>query len=174
MMNDSTINNGLRFFFLAVLQIFLLKQISWGFGGKEYLFIFLYPLFIMMLPIQMIRHLVVLAGFAIGFTVDLFYETLGINAAAATLSAFLRPLALRASSPREGYNIKHHPTVNDLGWSWYFRYAAWFLGIHLLLFFSIQAFTFYFWTDILLKTFFSFVASYALMALLVLIFNPKN
>lgn len=173
-MNDSTINNGLRFFFLLVLQVFLLKQISWGFGGREYLFVFVYPLFLMMLPIRMIRHLVILLGFVLGLSVDLFYETLGIHAAAATLSAFLRPIVLSAVSPREGYNIKHHPTVNDLGWSWFLSYAAWFLGIHLLLFFSIQTFTLYFWADILLKTVFSFIASYAVVVLLVLIFNPKK
>lgn len=174
-MNDlSTRNSILRFIFLVILQIFLLKQISWGFGGKEFLFIFLYPLFIMMLPINMLRPLVVVAGFAVGISVDLAYETLGVNAAAATLSAFLRPAILQFVSPREGYNIKGHPTVNDLGWGWFFRYAALFLIIHLFLLFSFQTFTFYFFTDILLKTFFSFIASYLFTILLVLIFNPKS
>lgn len=174
-MNESgVVNSGVRFVLLLVLQVFLLKQISWGFGGKEYLFVFLYPLFIMLLPLRMYRPLIVLAGFAIGLSVDLFYETLGINAAAATLSAFLRPAVLYVNRPREGYNIKHHPTVNDLGWSWFLSYAASFLGMHLLILFSIQTFTLYFWDDILLKTLFSFIASYLATVLLILVFNPKS
>lgn len=174
-MNESgTINSAFRFLSLLILQVFLLKQISWGFGGKEYLFIFLYPLFIMMLPLQMPRPLVVFAGFAIGLSVDLFYETLGINAAAATFSAFLRPMILHIVRPRDGYNIKAHPTVEDLGWNWFLKYTAWFLAIHLFLLFSIQSFTFYFWDDILLKTLFTFIISFLGTVLLVLIFNPKS
>lgn len=174
-MNESGIvNSGFRFLALVLLQVFLLKQISWGFGGKEYLFVFLYPLFIMMLPLQMYRPLVVFAGFVVGLSVDLFYETLGVHAAAATFTAFLRPTILYIVRPREGYNIKAQPTVSYLGWNWFFKYNAWFLGIHLLLFFSIQTFTFFFWTDILLKTFFSFIVSFLGTVLIVLIFNPKS
>lgn len=174
-MNDSGIvNSAFRFLALVLLQVFLLKQVSWGFGGKEYLFVFLYPLFIMMLPLRLYRPLIVFAGFAVGLSVDLFYETLGVHAAAATFSAFLRPLALYFARPRDGYNIKANPTVEDLGWNWFFKYAAWFLGIHLLLFFSIQSFTFYFWSDILLKTIFTFSISFLGTVLLVLIFNPKS
>lgn len=174
-MNEKGIvNSGLRFVCLVALQIFLLKQISWGFGGKEYLFIFLYPLFIMLLPLQLYRNVVVILGFTVGLTVDLFYETLGVNAAAATLSAFLRPLILQFVRPQTGYNIKDNPTVTDLGWGWMLRYAALFLGVHLLLLFSFQAFTLYFWLDIVLKTVFTFAASYLATIFLVLVFNPKS
>ncbi|MEM9836107.1 MAG: hypothetical protein AAF828_06370, partial [Bacteroidota bacterium] len=115
----------------------------------------------------------ILAGFVFGITIDLFYETLGLHAAAATFSAFIRPMVLQMVKPQEEYNIKASPTGDYLGWNWFARYTAWFLLFHLLFFFSVQAFTPVYWQDILLKTFFTYVASYFAILFVNYIFNPK-
>ncbi len=173
-MNEGAIlNSAVRFILLAVLQIFLLKQISWGFGGKDYLFIFLYPLFIFLLPLQLPKVAVIMLGFLLGLTIDLFYESLGLHAAAATFSGFIRPAVLRLVQPKEQYNIKAHPTPASIGWPWFIRYTAYGLGIHLIVFFSIQVFTFVYWDEILLKTLFSFPASLFAVLFTAFVFNPK-
>lgn len=173
-MNEGAIlNSVVRFILLAILQIFLLKQISWGFGEKDYLFVFLYPLFIFLLPLQLPRTLLILFAFLMGLTIDLFYESLGLHAAAATFSGFIRPAVLRLVQPKEQYNIKAHPTADSLGWEWFVRYAAYGLFIHLGVFFCIQAFTFVYWDEILLKTLFSFPASLFAMLFTAFVFNPK-
>lgn len=174
-MNESGIvNSGVRFLVLGIIQIFLLKQISWGFGGKEFMFVFLYPLFILLLPIRLPRALIILSGFVFGLSIDLFYETLGLHAAACTFSAFARPMVLQFVQPREKYNIKATPTGHYLGWNWFARYLALFLLLHLLFFFSVQAFTLVYWWDILRKTFFTYIASYFAILFVAYVFNPKS
>lgn len=173
-MNEGAIlNSGVRFILLLVVQILLLRQISWGFAGKDYLFIFIYPLFTLLLPFRMLKTVVILLSFFMGLSIDLFYETLGIHAAAATFLGFVRPALLRFVQPQEQYNIKAHPTGDSLGWSWFARYTAYGLLLHLLVFFSVQVFTFVYWDEILLKTLFSFPASYFILLFTALVFNPK-
>jgi len=151
-----------------------LQQITWGFGEKDVMFVQIYPLFMLLLPLRMPRPLVIGLSFALGLFIDLFYETLGIHAAAATFSAYLRAAVLQFVQPQEKYNLKAHPTVDYLGWSWFSRYSALFLFVHLFLFFSIQAFSFVYIGDIALKTVFSFVASYCAILFFMLVFNPKS
>lgn len=173
-MNERAIlNSGIRFLLLLFLQIFLLRQISWGFGGKDYLFVFLYPIFTLLLPIRMLKIGVILLSFLLGLAIDLFYETLGMHAAAATFLGFVRPALLRFVQPQEGYNIKAHPTGDSLGWPWFTRYTAYGFLLHCLFFFSVQAFTFVYWDEILLKTLFSFPASYFALLFAAFVFNPK-
>ncbi len=168
------VNSGIRFVVLLLLQVFLLRQINWGWDGREYLYLFLYPLFVALLPLRMPRGVVLLLGFALGLSIDFFYETLGLHAAALTFTAYFRSLVLRILEPRDGYNIKDNPTGHDLGLRWVLRYLGLlFLG-HCIFFFSVQAFSFVFLKDILLKTGFTFVPSYLVAVLVMLIFNPRS
>lgn len=173
MTEGALFNSVIRFFVLLVLQVFLLQQITWGFGEKDYLFVFIYPLFILLLPLRMLRPLVILSAFTFGLCIDLFYETLGLHAAACTFSAFMRGPILSFVRPKEGYNIKAHPTGQNLGWSWFSTYTAIFLGVHLVSFFAFQAFTFVYWKDVLFKSLFSFPVSYFAIMFAAFVFNPK-
>ena len=174
MSSAALVNSGIRFLVLLLLQIFLLRQISWGWGERDYLFVFLYPLFIALLPLRMTRGLVILLGFAFGLLLDLFYETLGLHAAALTFTAFLRGPLLRILEPRDGYGVKAAPVAADVNRTWLLRYLAFlFLG-HCIFFFSVQAFSFVFLQDILLRTLFTFLASYAVAVLVMLIFDPRS
>lgn len=173
MSSQSLINSGLRFFFLLLIQVFVFNQVSWGWGGKDYLFIFVYPLFVALLPLGMARPLVILFGFILGLSVDFFSETLGLHAAALCFTAYCRPFVLSFLEPRDGYNIKANPSIQDLGAGWMLRYLALLLAFHCLFFFLMQTFSILFVADITLKTIFTFPASYAFVVVLVLIFKPK-
>ncbi len=173
-MDAAIINSAIRFVLLWLLQVFVLKQIELGWGGEAYVFVILYPLFIMLLPVNAPRSLVILLSFVLGLSIDLLYETLGVHAAAATFTAFIRPLVLRLMSPRDGYNPKAVPTKDYLGSAWFLRYAGIMLFLHLFFYFSVQAFTFAYIVDILLRTFFSWVVSLLLLLASVYVFNPRT
>ncbi|WP_116124963.1 hypothetical protein [Lewinella sp. IMCC34183] len=173
MTSTALVNSALRFVGLLLLQVFIFNQVAWGWGGRDYLFVFVYPLFVAMLPLRTPRPLVILLGFLLGLSIDFFSETLGLHAGALTFTAYCRPLVLRILEPRDGYNIKTTPSVAGLGTGRMFRYLGLLLLAHLSAFFLLQAFSLVFAADILLKTVFSLPASLVVMAVLVLIFNPK-
>ena len=167
------VNSVLRFIGLLLAQVFIFNQVAWGWGGRDYLFIIVYPLFLAMLPLRAPRPLVILLAFLLGLSIDFFSETLGLHAGALTFAAYCRPLILKVVQPRDGYNIKANPTINDLGSGWMFQYIALILLAHLSAFFLLQTFSVLFITDILLKTLLSLPASLVVVAVIVLVLNPK-
>lgn len=173
MTSQALVNSGIRFVLLLLLQGFIFNQVGWGWGGKELLFIFVYPLFVALLPLRMPRPLVILLGFIMGLSVDLVSETLGLHAAALCFTAYCRPFVLRLFEPRDGYNIKANPTVQDLGLEWVLRYLAVLLLLHCLFFFLVQTFSILFIVDITLKTLLTFPVSYGVIVAIVLIFRPE-
>ncbi|MEM7571726.1 MAG: hypothetical protein AAF433_02445 [Bacteroidota bacterium] len=166
-------NNIIRFGVLLLLQVFLFQQVNWGWGEEDVLFIYIYPLFILMLPIQMFRPFVIALGFLMGLGVDLFYDTLGMHAAAGTFAAYLRPAIFNMVRPMNGYNIKFGPVPQDLGWPWFLRVLLLLLALDLFIFFGAQAFAPQFIGQVLLKTAVSLPPSFLMISLGVLIFNPK-
>jgi len=174
MNSTAAFNSGLRFVLLLVAQVLVFNQVGWGWGGRNLLFILVYPLFVAMLPLRTPRPLVIFLGFLLGLSIDLLSESLGLHAGALTFTAYCRPLILKITEPRDGYNIKAHPSVSDLGTSWMFQYLSLILLVHLLAFFVLQAFSFYFIGEILLKTLVSFPATLLVTGILVLLFNPKT
>jgi len=124
------------------------------------------------LPQRTPAPLVIFLGFLTGLSVDFFYNSLGVHAAALTLSAFVRPLILKQLEPRGGYNNNYSPTAHRYGKAWFGWYAGIFMFIHCFTYFFVEAFTPYYIVDIWLKTIFSFVLSYFLIFLIQSLFNP--
>ncbi len=174
MIDGALINNVLRFILLVLAQWLLFQQIGYSWGDRSLLSVLVYPLFIMLLPLRTPATLVVVLGFLAGISVDYFYQTPGLHAAAATFTGFARPLVLRLYEPREGYNLKDSPVKEDLGSTWFLRYSATLLIGHLFFYFMVQAFSHLFIVDVILRTLISFVASWLIVVALVFIFNPKS
>jgi hypothetical protein len=171
-MNSTIYQNLLRFLGLVVFQGLVFKNIGENWDGFPYLHIFIYPVFLLLLPINIPSPLTLALGFLLGISVDFFYNTLGVHASASVCSAFLRPYVLRFLEPRNGYNINYSPTIARVGAGWFVRYASLLLTIHLFFYFSVEAFTFVYIADILLKTLVSFVISLVFVLIYQLIFNP--
>ena len=115
----SLISNSLLIILLLMVQVFLLKNLA-VFGVA---FGFLYVLGILTQPISIRPVPLMLISFGIGILVDLFYETIGMHAAAATFLAFLRPYWLKAISPSGGYDEGEEPTLNQMGTRWFISYT---------------------------------------------------
>lgn len=174
-MNNTVLRNIIRFFVLLALQGLFLKRVSEGWVSSSlYINVFLYPLFIMLLPLQTPRTGVLVLSFLMGIGVDLFYDSLGVHAAALTAMGYSRALFLSIYEPREGYKLNALPTPGDLGMSWFLKYTASMLGLHLLVYFSVDAFSPVYIVGILTRTFFTFIATMLAILIFVFIFSPKR
>ena len=163
-----------RFIGLVLLQVLVFQSVSLGGENFNYVNVIIFPIFILLLPIRTPHALLIFLGFLIGITVDLFYQTPGIHASASVFSAFVRPLVLANMEPRGGYNVNHSPTKRNFGFSWFLGYSSILMLCHLFFYFSVEAFTFVYIGQIIMRTVFSFFASMAFIILFQFILDPKD
>lgn len=173
-MNNVIVQNIIRWFLLVFFQVLIFKRIELNGGIFHYLQIILYPLFIILLPLRISSFLVMALAFVTGVVVDIFYDSIGVHAAALVFLAFIRPVVLSVLEPREGYNVNYSPTKKKLGMLWFMQYAGILIGAFLFFYFSVEAFTFVYIGDILLKTVLSFLVTMSFIAMYMLIFDPEQ
>lgn len=137
MMSD-VVTNTVRFVFLVILQVLILNNIQLS----GYLNPFLYILFILMLPFQTQKWLVLILSFITGLAIDIFSDTGGLHAASSVFMGFLRTPVLQLISPREDYAATSQPTIQQFGFSWFFSYAGILTFAHHFFLFYLE--TFYF------------------------------
>jgi len=173
-MSKELYTNAIRFILLGLFQVLVLQRIGQAFPAFPYVNIFIYPLFILLLPFRIDTMLLIVLGFILGFSVDWFYDSPGIHASVMVLVAYFRPALIRRIEPKGGYTANSSPTPKRMGWNWFFRYSAILMGVHLFFYFSVEAFTYAYIVSILLKTAVAFVLSMIFILLLMAIFNPSN
>ncbi len=174
-MNSEAIRHIIRGILILLVQVLVLKRISLGSSWLwQHGDIFIYPLIILMFPFRMARHYVILLGFAIGMIIDLFYDTVGVHTFALTAMAYARGPILAALEPRGGYQQHMTPTRYAMGMNWLMSFTTISLAIHLLLYFTVEVFTFVFIGKILLKTVITFALSMAVLTGYHLLFNPRR
>ncbi len=173
-MNSTVLANIWRFLGLVLLQVLVLKRFTLGSEDFNYFNIFIYPLFIMLLPLRTPHALLVFLGFVAGLCIDIFYDSPGVHASAGTFTAFIRPFVLSFMEPRGGYNVNHTPTKARFGLSWFLIYAGVLLFLHLFFYFSVEAFTFYYIGDIFLRTVSSFFISMIFIIMYQFLFDPRD
>ncbi|MBR5983151.1 MAG: hypothetical protein IK025_05470 [Bacteroidales bacterium] len=128
----------LYFFVLLFVQTLILDQIS----VSVYVNAFVYILFIMMLPIETNKYLVLLLGLLMGLGVDLFDSTLGLHASGGVLVAFVRTFALDIYSPHDGYEANKQLSVRNYGYLWFIKYALTLIIVHHLWIFFFENLSF--------------------------------
>lgn len=173
-MSNLILTNVFRFLGLVALQVLILKRVTFGWGDTQYLHILLYPLFLFLLPLRTPKAAVMLLGFLIGITVDMFYDSPGIHASAGVFTGYARIFILNRLEPRGKYNVNFSPTMQRMGTNWFLRYSGIMMALHLFFYFSVEAFTFAYIVDILLKTIFSWVGSMVFVLIFMFIFKPLD
>jgi len=153
--------NIVRFIFLVVLQIFIFNNIQ--FNG--YINPYFYILFIILLPFETPGWLLLILSFLLGFSIDVFSQTLGIHASACVFMAFFRPAILRMLIPRDEYEIGTYPRIYYYGFSWFLKYTIALVFIHHLFLFYIEIFTFSDFFLTLLRVILSSIFSISLIVL---------
>ena len=172
-MNRDVVVSIVRFIVIVLVQVLILKRINFGWENFNYISILIYPLFLFLLPLRTSRPALLFIGFILGITVDIFYDSMGVHAAASVFTAYIRPILLKFLEPRGGFPVNASPTKHAFGSNWFLLYSGILLLAHLLFYFSVEVFTFVYFFEILLKTIFSFIFSFIVMVLTVFLFNPK-
>ncbi|MEO8146482.1 MAG: rod shape-determining protein MreD [Bacteroidia bacterium] len=128
----------LRFIVLVLVQVTLLNNIQLSGLVNPYL----YVMFILVLPFNMPKMVVMVFAMITGVVVGVFTNTAGLHAAACITLAFVRPGVLKLLSPREGYEAETSPTIRDMGFRWFIIYSAILVFIHHLVLFFLEVFRF--------------------------------
>ena len=149
----------LHFFIYLALQALFLKNLVF----MDVAFCFIYISFLLFLPIGFPSVLALFLAFATGLVMDVFYDTLGINAAVCVFMMFFRLKWLKLLTPKGGYeNDSEQPILANLGIEWFLRYSIPVVFVFNLGLFFLDAGTFrYFGTTmmkVLSSTLFTMVA----------------
>lgn len=144
-MKISVLNDIILFVFLILLQVLFLNQIN-IFGVATPL---LYIYFLIKLPMGCNRFYVIISAFLMGFIIDIFLNTPGMNAAATTIVATFRRPFMNLIYSKEEYedfvpSIYH--SSKDFIW-----FAGIIVIIHQILLFFIESFTFFNLTNTLIR-----------------------
>ncbi|MBK7682114.1 MAG: rod shape-determining protein MreD [Bacteroidia bacterium] len=149
-----------RFLLLMSMQIFILNNIQLG----TFINPFLYILFLLSLPVNLPKLLLLPIAFLTGLSIDMFQNTPGMHASACLFMVYLRPYWLKIISPRDGYDIETEPSIKKLGFAWYMAYASLLVFVHHLFLFFIEVFRFSEFFDTLIR-----IALSSLLTLLLII-----
>jgi rod shape-determining protein MreD len=127
-----------HFIILVVIQVLILNNIR--FGG--YINPYVYVLFVLLLPIDIPGWLLLFSSFSMGLTIDLFFDTQGMHAAATVLLAFARPGIIRMISGRSDFDPGTIPMVSNMGIQWILLYTVLLVLLHHSLLFFLEIFRF--------------------------------
>jgi rod shape-determining protein MreD len=153
--------NIIRFVFLIFFQVLILNNVNLG-GFINPLY---YVYFILLLPFALSRWALLVSSFILGFGIDLFTNTPGLNAAACVVMAFARPYVINLISTSTESLIGINPTIKNQGIKWFFYYSAILILIHHTTLFYLEVFRF----DEFFRTFLRVILSSTFTLLLVLL-----
>jgi len=138
-MLSEILRNSANFVFLILIQVLLLNNMHYS----VYINPSFYILFLIYLPFEIPKPLLLLIGLLTGLTIDAFMDSLGIHAAACVFLAYVRPNILRLIAPRDGYEFGQRPRTKYMGWAWFLTYVTIIVFFHHLFLFFVDAFSFH-------------------------------
>jgi len=125
-MTRSNIIQAISFFLYLFFQVLILKN-SVLFHAA---FCFLYIAYLLLLPVETNPMLLMLAGFIMGFFIDMFYDSLGLHALSCVLIMYVRNFWLARLTPQGGYDNSAIPGIAASGLQWFLVYAAPLIFVH--------------------------------------------
>ncbi len=136
-MINNLVKYSLMWIVLILLQIMLFNHIQFSGLVNPYLYI----LFILLLPFDTPKYLLLILGFLLGLNVDIFCNTPGIHASATTVMAFARPAVINLISSRDTLDSNALPRMKQMGPAWFIRYTILLVLLHHLFLFYVEVFT---------------------------------
>src|SRR5690606_14189490 len=119
------------FFAYLVAQVFLLKNLV----IFDVAFCFLYVLYILLLPLEIKTIPLMIMAFLLGFSIDIFYDSLGMHTASLLAMAFIRNTWIGMIVPTGGYDENVQLSVLNMGIGWFLTYSLPLIFLHHLIFF---------------------------------------
>ncbi|MBX2900194.1 MAG: Rod shape-determining protein MreD [Cyclobacteriaceae bacterium] len=134
-MNRGGLIQVIYFILYILVQVLVLRNLV-VFNAS---FCLLYIAFILLLPIETNTLVLLGVGFILGFTIDIFYDSLGLHALATVLIAYLRNFWLATITPQGGYDSGASATLAAQGLQWFVVYTLPLVFLHHLVLFFVEA-----------------------------------
>lgn len=149
----------LLFVALVLAQVTIFNHI-WLFGVAMPL-VFIY--FIISLPVTTATNWMLTLGFLVGFAVDIFSNTAGLNALCCTVLAGLRRPLFRLYVPREEDIPNPVPSVKSVGGATYTKYVLTMTLVYCMVYFTVDSAGFFSASTLLLRITASSVLTFMLL-----------
>ena len=172
-MNRIYIIHAVRIIVLSLIQVLVLRNVPMSSSAGQYIFIIIYPVGLLLLPIALPQFFALMIAFLAGTFVDIFYQSPGVHAGACLWMVFMRPWILKYFEPKSGYSSSQNPTGESLGIFWFMRYVSVLMFVFFFSYFVLEVFTFVYMGEILLKAILSFSVSLFFIFVLQILINPK-
>lgn len=164
-------NNILRFVLLVGLQVFLFKNIGYYNLVSPYPYVF----FLLLLPFGLSNPAIFVIAFLTGLTVDIFYDTLGVHAAASVFLAWVRIIFMRITLEAEDHDKWATPKWGQVSFRWFLPYILLTSVFHHLVLYMMATFSFRHFHYTLFSTILSCIFTVLIMLVLsLLIYRPKK
>lgn len=167
---NKTVLQIIRFVVLVLFQVLVINHIRLG----GYVHPYIYLIFIMLLPFNTAKWQLLVLGFALGLTIDLFTGTPGLHAGATTLMAFCRPFIIKIISVNQKFENIQEPNIELLGGAWFLRYAVCMVLVHHFALFFLESFSFRLIGQVLLRILLSVPVSIFLIMMILYIFKSEK
>lgn len=159
-MNRPIVIYSLLFAVSVLVQVLIMNHIQFSHFVNPYF----YLLFLLLLPVGVPRYMLLLLGFGLGLTIDLFSNTPGVHASATVLVAFIRPFLLNTANLDEQEKAIR-PTIYNMGFTSFIRYAAIIVLIHHFVMFYLEVFSFTGFFQTFLRSFFSSIFTFVFIVI---------
>lgn len=125
---NNILKNSIRFVLFLLIQIIILNEVP---PLHQFITPYLYFTFLLWLPFGTNRLAMTIIGFVFGFSLDIFTNTPGLHAAAATLVGYARPTVLNLLLAQEtSEEVNKEPSVGTMGWGPFLIYVLILTFIH--------------------------------------------
>lgn len=161
--------NAFRLLLLLLAQILIFSNINFSSFINPYVF----PLFVLLLPFETPRWLLMLLGLGSGLLLDVFLGSTGMHAAAGLLIAYLRPFLINIITPK-GTEFEISPNVYSQGITWFLVYLGITMLLYLGFYFVIEAATFFNFFLLLVKILVSALVSVIFMLIFLFLFSSRK
>ena len=156
----------LVFVVAVVLQVFLFNNLNLSL----YVNPLIYVVFLVMLPMEIDRGLLLILGLLLGVTLDALMGTAGLNTIASLTTAFFRPMLLLLLAGKDEIHDGGVPGSARLGFARYVRYLLAVVSLHCLVLFSFESLTWQYYYLTFLRIILSTLATAFLIYWLQLLF----
>ncbi len=167
-MNSTIILHTTRFVLLVLVQVLICNTLNF----LDAINPMVYVIFFYWYPIKSNRMVFMAIAFLLGFTIDVFSDTLSLHAFAATTVAYVRPallrLALGIAYEPQNFSFKNTTTLQRI------TFLGLLIVLHHLVFFSLEILSISHFLLILKKLTTTSIATWILCLLLSSLFSVKR
>lgn len=159
------LQNVIRFLILVFIQVFVLNQIVLPGSLNAYFNPNIYVLFLLMLPIQINRILLLFICFLCGLSIDIFMSTAGMHASACLFIGLARPGLINLIISRDSNDNNIELSMLGMGVQSFLMYAGLLIFLHHFILLMLEAFNFLHFLNLLLRVVTASLTTIVLIAL---------